>query len=124
MKFKFTDPDLSDFVSFFMVEGATQLKEKTKMDLDVIWPDMFDQKSEKKWELKVLLNDVELPAEKVFEHIDSQLQEMIEKKAVELIADKFQHFEDVIDDFKNMILTRIRGEFPDYKNYWLEGGDI
>jgi len=120
MKFKFNDPDLSKLVRYFMIEGAVSLKDKTGMELDEIWPDMFNQKSERKWDLKVLLNDVELPAEKVFEHIDSQLEEMVAKKAVKLIAEKFIHLEDVIDDFKRMILTRVKGEFPDYKNCWLE----
>jgi hypothetical protein len=120
MKFKFTDPDLPELIEYFMVEGATKLSQKIGGDITTIWPEMFDKDSsnndEKEWELQVMLNGKELPAREVFEHIDSQIEEMVEKKALEIINDRFSDLEELLYGIREDIMERVRLSFSDSKN--------
>lgn len=117
MKFKFTDPDLPELIEHFMIEGATELSEAVGKDLTKIWPEMFkknlDPKGEE-WELQVMLNGVELPAREVFDHIDSQVEEMVEKKAIQIINERFSDIEDLMYDIQGDIEERMRAAFPDF----------
>jgi hypothetical protein len=117
MKFKFTDPDLPELIEHFMIEGATELSEAVGKDLTKIWPEMFkknlDPKGEE-WELQVMLNGVELPAREVFDHIDSQVEEMVEKKALQIFKERFGDIEDLMCDIQGDIEERMRAAFPDF----------
>lgn len=119
MKFKFTDPGLPEFIEYFMVEGATKLSQAIGKDLTAIWPEMFDKdlsnEDKKEWEFQVMLNSIELPAREVFEHINSQINEMVEKKALELIDERFSDIEDLMYDIQGDITERMRMAFPDFK---------
>ena len=114
MKFKIKDPDLPEFIEYFVVEGASKLSSESGQTLEQLWPDMFNKDGKtKEWDLKVFLNGVLLPAEKVFEHMESQMNEMITRKAAELIGEKFMDIEDIIEDIKSYLLETMKAKFPD-----------
>ena len=118
MKFKFTEPGLPELIEYFMIEGSTKLSEAVGEDLEKIWPEMFNQdlgnNDEKEWELKGILNGVELPAREVFDHIDSQVEEMVEKKALQIFKERFGDIEDLMCDIQGDIEERMRAAFPDF----------
>jgi hypothetical protein len=114
MKFNFTD--MSDFMHYFVIEGSAKLGEATGKSVNEIWPEMFQRKVPKvqEWELEVKLNGVELPADKVFEHMESQMDEYIAKKAAQLIREKFSRIYDMMDDIEEMVIDRVQEEFTTF----------
>lgn len=114
MKFNFKDPNLPDFIEYFLVEGAVKLTKQTGKDLHKLWPDMFDKLNNQEWELKVMLNGVELPALEVFKHMDQQFDEMVAKRSHQFIKEKFSRISEMIEDFEELILDQLKKEFPDY----------
>ena len=114
MKFKFDE--MSDLMHHFVIEGAVKLAESTGKELKELWPEMFQRKVPKvqAWELEVKLNGVELPADKVFKHLESQLDDFITKRAASILQDKFRQITDMIDDIEDVVLDRIHEEFPTF----------
>lgn len=114
MKFKFTE--IPEFLEYFLIEGACKLEDMSGKSLKELWPDMFGVDGPpKEWDLKVLMNDVEIPADKVFEHIESQMDEFIAKKAVALIKERYNEVEDLMYDVEQLIIGRIQKDYPNFK---------
>jgi hypothetical protein len=114
MKFIFTDPTLPAFIEYFLIEGAVKLTKQTGKDIHKLWPDMFDKSNNKEWELKIMLNGVELPALEMFKHMDQQFDEMVAKRSHQLIKEKFSRINEMVEDFEELILGQLQKEFPDY----------
>lgn len=48
------------------------------------------------YDIKFIVNEVELPLEETFEDIEKQIDEMVRKKALELLEEKFGEMTDVV----------------------------
>lgn len=114
MKCKFTD--LPDFIEYFLVEGAVHLEKMTGKPLKELWPDMFDMDGKpKEWDLQVMLNGLELPADKVFKHLEFQMEEFIAKKAVALIKEKYNNIDNLMYEIEQLIIGRIQKDYPKFR---------
>ena len=69
-----------------------------------------------KWEMKLIMNDVELPVMETFKELESQLDTMIKDKAKKIVNDKFDNLfsaveetmEDMLDEYKNKITAELK----------------
>jgi len=114
MKYKFTD--MPDFVEHFVVEGAVHLEKITGKPIKELWPDMFNMDGKpQEWDLQVILNGLELPADKVFKHMERQMEEFIAKKAVALIREKYLDVDNLLYELEQLMIGRIQKDYPNFR---------
>lgn len=115
MRFKIGDPEVPDFIEYFLIEGASKLADGTGRKLEEIWPEMFEKGVQKEWDLQVSLNGVNLPTRSVFYHLEAQMEEFVAKKAVALIKEKYNDVDNLMYEIEQLIIGRIQKDYPKFR---------
>lgn len=85
------------YLEWLMV-SAVVYKDK---DIENIWPEL---PKDGKWNIQLIVNDVELPAVEAFEELRKQDEYRIKEEAVKLLREKFYNLDDVLEDVTQSII--------------------
>jgi hypothetical protein len=113
-EFRFHGADT--FMRYFIVEAASMVADKFGKNIDQIWPEMFVQDDTARWKLEIQLNGVGLPVVEVFKLMDSSYEEMITKKAIELVNDRIDDMSFILDEMVDTTHEKVKALFNDIKN--------
>jgi len=94
------------WLEYALIGAATEADK----NITNLWP-----KIPKHWDIKFIANGVELPVVKTFLNIAKQHEEMIIKKAKELISEKFSDLSDLITDLEERIKPEISKRLEDWE---------
>ena len=73
----------------------------------------------KEFSISLRVNGVELPLFEAFEEIQRQMDEMVAKKARDLLKEKFYDFEDFMHQLQDQIITQVSEKFGiHYEKEW------
>lgn len=103
--------DKAPLLEWLMI-SASVYKDK---NINNIWPEL---PKDGKWNIQLIVNNVELPAVEAFEKIRKQDERRIKEEAVKLLREKFYNLDDVLEDVTQSIISnfseKLGVEIEDY----------
>ncbi len=94
------------------VISASTLKDE---NIENIWPEM---PKDGKWDIKLIVNGVELPIVEAFEQLREQDERRIGKEAIRIIEDKFTDLENVLFDLRENTIRKFSEKLNiEYEEY-------
>jgi len=86
-----------------------------KGNVNDIWPEF---PKDGKWDVKLIMNGVELPLIEAFEELKETLDSHVKEKAMDLISDKFSDLNEIIHDLsegaKRKFAEKLGVEYEEY----------
>lgn len=98
------------FLGYCMINTVTHKYKGVEMTLP--------KSEDGKFEVQFIVNGVELPLEETFKDIENQIDEMVRKKALELLEEKFSEMNDVVyqitEELKKVATEKLNLHIQEY----------
>jgi len=103
--------DKSDFLVNMIIKSATR-----KGKVTGLWPKF---PKDGKWDIKLTMNEIELPLIEAFEELKETLDSHVKEEALGLISDKLSDLDDVIHDLSEGAKRKFAKKLGvKYEKYW------
>jgi hypothetical protein len=112
--------DMPKFLQWAFVEAAV----KKNKNVQEIWPDMCGGNEPKEWDIKLVVNGVDLPLLETIKNIESQLDRMVKEQAEKMLQNKIGEVDAILTDFLDVMFQHTQEEFKKKLNVEISKGEI